>query len=284
VEEKEKWLGDLVKAALAEDAARKDVTTRLLVEAVRLGDACIRAKAPGVVSGHVPAQEVFKALDPSIAYSAVAPDGASIQRGAVVTRVYGHVRAILSAERTALNFLQHLSGVATAAAAFAARVKGTGVVILDTRKTTPGLRLLEKAAVVHGGGLNHRRDLASMILVKENHIAAAGGLAAVLGKLGAANLAVAEIEVASLEELRALREMPPKRVMLDNFEPETVREAIAELKGWTAVPEVEVSGGMNLDNVAAFAIPGVNFISIGALTSQAAIVDMSLDIEGVDRK
>jgi len=284
VEESEKWLGDLVKTALAEDAARKDVTTRLLVDAARLGDAVLRAKALGVVSGHRAAQEAFKALDPSIAYSAVAGDGALVHRGAAVARVYGHVRAILSAERTALNFLQHLSGVATTTAAFVEKVKGTSVVILDTRKTTPGLRILEKAAVVHGGGRNHRSGLADMILVKDSHIAAAGGLGAVLEKLGASNLPKAEIEVASLEELLMLKERPPRRIMLDNFDPGAVAEAVAEIKGWTIVPEIEVSGGVTIDTVAAYARAGVDFISIGSLTSQASVLDMSLDLEGIDRR
>jgi nicotinate-nucleotide pyrophosphorylase (carboxylating) len=284
VEEREKWLDDLVKTALAEDAARKDATSKLLVEAARLGDAVIRAAETGVVSGHIPAREIFRALDSSLAYSAEAPDGARVQRGAVVARVYGHVRAILSAERTALNFLRHLSGIATLTAAFVEQVRGTGVILLDTRKTTPGLRALEKAAVVHGGARNHRANLAAMILVKENHIAAAGGIAAALAKLGGKHLPNAEIEVRSLDELRAVRETPPKRVMLDNFDPETVREAVAEIAAWAAPPEIEVSGGVSLENVAAYAIPGVGFISIGALTSSAPALDMSLDLEGVDRK
>jgi len=284
VEEKERWLVDLVKTALAEDAARKDVTTRLLVDAARLGDAVIRAKAPGVVSGQRAAGEVFRMLDPSLAYSAAAPDGSRVQAGSVVARIYGHVRAILSAERTALNFLQHLSGVATLTAAFAARLEGSGAAVLDTRKTTPGLRTLEKEAVLHGGGRNHRANLADMILVKDNHVAAAGGLEGALGRLGASNLAAAEIEVASLEELRILRERPPRRVMLDNFDPDAVRSAVAEMKGWVSAPEIEVSGGISLENASDFAIAGVDFLSVGALTNSAGILDMSLDLEGVDRR
>ena len=206
MEDREKTLAEIVRRALVEDAARKDVTTRLLVDAARLGDAVIRAKAPGVVSGHEAAREVFSALDASIAYSPMAPDGSPVGSGAAVARVYGHVRAILAGERAALNFLQHLSGIATTTAAFVERVKGTGVVILDTRKTTPGLRVLEKMAVVHGGGQNHRANLAELILVKENHIAAAGGLASVLKKLGSGRLSQAEIEVTSMAELRMLRE------------------------------------------------------------------------------
>ncbi len=284
MEEREKRLDELVRTALAEDAARKDATSKLLVDAARIGDAVVRAKEPGVVSGHAAAAAVFRTLDPSIVYSAAAPDGERVQKGSVVARVYGHVRAILSAERTALNFLQRLSGIATLAAAFTERVRGTGVVILDTRKTTPGLRLLEKSAVVHGGARNHRADLAAMILVKENHIAAAGGLVEALAKLGSARVRDAEIEVRSLEELRMLKDAPPKRIMLDNFEPALVREAVGEIKGWAVVPEIEVSGGVNLDTVAAYAVPGVDFISVGALTNRAPALDMSLDLEGVDRK
>lgn len=285
MEDREKTLAEIVRRALAEDAARKDVTTRLLVDAARLGDAVIRAKAPGVVSGHEAAREVFSALDASIAYSPMAPDGSPVGSGAAVARVYGHVRAILAGERVALNFLQRLSGIATTTAAFVERVKGTGVVILDTRKTTPGLRVLEKMAVVHGGGQNHRANLAELILVKENHIAAAGGLASVLKKLGSGRLSQAEIEVTSMAELRMLREGTPKRVMLDNFAPDAVAAAVAEIQSWAErTPEVEVSGGMSLDTVAQYAIPGVNFISVGSLTSQAPVLDMNLTVEGTDKK
>ena len=285
MEDREKTLAEIVRRALAEDAARKDVTTRLLVDAARLGDAVIRAKAPGVVSGHEAAREVFSALDASIAYSPMAPDGSPVGSGAAVARVYGHVRAILAGERVALNFLQRLSGIATTTAAFVERVKGTGVVILDTRKTTPGLRVLEKMAVVHGGGQNHRANLAELILVKKNHIAAAGGLASVLKKLGSGRLSQAEIEVTSMAELRMLREGTPKRVMLDNFAPDAIAAAVAEIQSWAErTPEVEVSGGMSLDTVAQYAIPGVNFISVGSLTSQAPVLDMNLTVEGTDKK
>lgn len=283
MEEREKRLDELVRTALAEDAARKDTTSKLLVDAARIGDAVVRAKEPGVVSGHRAAGAVFRMLDPSIAYFATAADGERVQKGGVVARVYGRVRAILSAERTALNFLQHCSGIATLAAAFTERVRGTGVVILDTRKTTPGLRMLEKAAVVHGGARNHRASLADMILVKENHIAAAGGLAEALSKLGSRHLPNVEIEVRTLEELRMLKDAPPKRIMLDNFEPALVREAVAQIERWDIVPEIEVSGGVNLDNVVSYAIPGVDFISVGALTNRAPALDMSLDLEGADR-
>jgi len=154
-------------------------------------------------------------------------------------------------------------------------------VILDTRKTTPGMRPLEKKAVRNGGGENHRWNLSQMILVKENHVKAAGGFARVIEKLGPENLAKAEIEVTSLGELAELRETPPMRIMLDNFTPEMVVEAVAAVRGWGGLPpQIEVSGGVSLSNVARYAVPGVNFISIGSLTAQAPILDMSLTLEG----
>ncbi len=282
MDDRERHIASIVKAALAEDAARKDLTTRLLIEPARVGDAVIRARTAGVVSGHDAAREAFRALDPGIAYSPAAPNGGRVERDAAVARVYGRVRAIIAAERTALNFLARLSGVATLTAAFASALAGTGVVLLDTRKTTPGLRMLEKEAVVHGGGRNHRSSLAEAILVKDNHIAAAGGVAAVAQKLGAAKFAQAEIEVGSIAELRSLRESPPGRIMLDNFEPAAAAEAVAEVSAWPIKPEIEISGGVTLENAAAFAIPGVAFISVGSLTSRAVALDMSLELEGVD--
>ena len=170
--------------------------------------------------------------------------------------------------------------MATLAAAFAAAVAGTGTTILDTRKTTPGLRRLEKEAVLHGGCGNHRPDLASMILVKENHIAAAGGLAAVVDRLGD-RLAEAEIEVRSLDELRTLGETPPARIMLDNFDPANIAGALREIDRWSRRPEIEVSGGVTLENVARYATPGVDFISIGSLTASAPSLDLSLTLEEI---
>jgi len=281
VEELERSLDEVVRRALAEDEARADVTTKLLVGRSVSGDAVIKAKGVGVVSGHSAAEAVFKTLDKTISYVATATDASRVERGQAVARMRGRVGAILAGERTALNFLRHLSGVATLTAAFVEKAKGTGITILDTRKTTPGLRPLEKRAVVHGGGQNHRWNLAQMILVKENHLKAGGGLAKVIAKLGPEKLASAEIEVATMDELRMLRETPPRRIMLDNFSPESVREAVAEIEAWGGTrPEIEVSGGIELDTFAAYAIQGVNFVSIGSLTSQAPVLDMSLLVEG----
>ncbi len=281
MEEVEKSLIEIVKKALAEDAVREDVTTRLLVKRSLSGDAVIKAKGRGVVSGHEAAELVFKTLDKTISYVATATDASNVEKGQAVARMRGRVSAILGGARAALNFLQHLSGVATLTAAFVEKVKGTGVTILDTRKTTPGMRPLEKKAVRNGGGENHRWNLSQMILVKENHVKAAGGLAKVLEKLAPEDIAKAEIEVTSLAELGELRESPPMRIMLDNFTPEMVAEAVALVNGWGGLPpQIEVSGGVDLSNVMRYAIPGVNFISVGSLTAQAPILDMSLILEG----
>jgi nicotinate-nucleotide pyrophosphorylase (carboxylating) len=282
VEELEKLVEDLARRALEEDAVRIDKTTLLLVDERLTGLASIRAKSEGTISGHEAAAAVFRLVDRSLEYEPVAANGSSVETGDEVANVTGRLSSVLSAERTALNFLQHLSGVATLAAGFVERVKGSGIVILDTRKTVPGLRMLEKRAVVHGGGSNHRIDLGGMMLVKENHITAAGGLAAVVEKLGAAGLREAEIEVTSIEELRMLERTPPRRVMLDNFSPGMLEEALDELKLWgDDAPEVEVSGGITLQTVTGFARPGVDFISVGSITSSAPALDLSLKIEKV---
>ena len=284
VDDRNDTLNDLVERSLAEDEARGDVTTAALVPAGLTASAVIVAKAEGVVSGHRAAEAVFNALDGGTSYERAAVDGARVEWGGQVASITGPCAAILSGERTALNFLQHLSGIATMTARFTAKVAGTGVVILDTRKTLPGLRALEKEAVVSGGGRNHRFDLRERILVKENHVAAAGGLKRVIERLGAGRLAGAEIEVRSLDEVRVLRLSPPARIMLDNFAPEEVAEAVAEMNGWGEKrPEIEVSGGVDLENVTRYALPGVDFISIGSLTSSAPALDLSLIVRKVMR-
>ena len=266
-----------VAAALAEDAAERDVTTRLLVPPGQSGKAVVIARSGGVISGQECAAAVYRHLG-GAEWTVAAPDGAAVTGGEVVGRVAGRLGALLAGERTALNFLARLSGIATLTAAFVARVAGTGARILDTRKTTPGLRRLEKRAVVDGGGTNHRFDLASCVLVKENHIAAAGGLEAVTARLGP-RIAECEIEVAGMDELRALERTPPARVMLDNFSPGAVREALAEIGRWSARPEVEISGGITLENIHEYALPGVDFISVGSLTNAAGALDLSLLVE-----
>lgn len=267
-----------VAAALAEDEAASDATTRLLVPDSLEGRAVIVSRASGVISGQECAAEVFRRLGGEVAYESSAPDGTSVSAGMKVAGLAGSLGRILSGERTALNFLCHLSGISTLTAAFVEKVSGTGVRIFDTRKTIPGMRTVEKRAVADGGGVNHRHDLASYILVKENHIAAAGGIGAALERLGDC-LAGCEIEVRDIIELKSLSALPPGRVMLDNFTPAQIREAVAVVRSWERRSEIEVSGGITLENVADHAIAGVDFISVGSLTASAPSLDLSLLVE-----
>lgn len=267
-----------VAAALAEDEAAADATTRLLVPDSLAGRAGIISKGTGIISGQECAAEVFRQLGGDVSWEPSVPDGCAVTPRTLVARLSGPLGQILSGERTALNFLCHLSGIATLTASFVEKVSAAGVRILDTRKTTPGMRAVEKMAVSHGGGQNHRHDLASYILVKENHIAAAGGIEAALERLGEF-LAGCEIEVRDLGELQALSTMPPARVMLDNFTPGRIREAVAAVRTWERIPEIEVSGGITLENVGEYAIEGVDFLSTGSITASAPSLDMSLLVE-----
>ncbi len=276
----EESLAEVVKRAIEEDSALDDLTSRLTVPEGMTGKAEIISRKAGVISGQDAAIAVFREIDRSLEYHVAVPDGGSVGENDVVARIEGGYSSILSAERTALNLLGHLSGVATLTARYVSIASGHGVKILDTRKTTPGMRLLEKKAVVDGGGNNHRIDLSSYILVKENHIAAAGGLSKLIALLGP-GLSEAEIEVTSVDQIRSLRESPPARIMLDNFTPQRVVEAVAELNGWKGRrPEVEVSGGIDLSNISLFMIKGVDYISVGALTSAAPSLDLSLLFTG----
>jgi nicotinate-nucleotide pyrophosphorylase (carboxylating) len=273
-------LGEQVRRALLEDSAWNDRTTETIVEGDIRGEAIITAKESGVISGQKCASEIFLQLDSRVEYNAVIGDGGRVKRGNEISRLEGPIAAILSGERTTLNFLQHLSGVATMTYLFVEVVAGTGVKILDTRKTIPGLRMLEKMAVTHGGGVNHRNTLKEMILVKENHIIVAGGMEAAISRMSDEELKTAEIEVSSLEQLRILSKAIPGRIMLDNFSPEDVKAAISELKSWGGDrPEIEVSGGITIDNIKSYARPGVDYISVGCLTSSAKALDMSLMVK-----
>jgi len=277
------WLKKFVRRAMEEDLAWSDVTTELLVDEDLTGQAFIVAKENGVISGQVCAKTAFELMDEKVEYVVLVDDGFETSEGSEIARIRGRLRAILSAERTALNFLQHLSGVATLTRVFSEKLRDKGIRVLDTRKTTPGLRALEKEAVVHGGGVNHRMNLGEMILVKENHIEAAGGLKAVVEKLGA-RVKEAEIEVRSIDELMMLSANPPKRVMLDNFSPGDVRKAVEVVDSWCcSKPEIEVSGGITLENVDRYAVRGVDFISIGSITSSARALDLSLLLKEIHR-
>jgi nicotinate-nucleotide pyrophosphorylase (carboxylating) len=267
-----------VEAALAEDLGRAgDVTSAATIPAGARASAVIAARQPGRLAGLQLAAAAFAALDPQIAFRAELSDGARLSRGAVVARIEGPARAVLSAERTALNFLGHLTGVATATAAFADRIAHTRAKICCTRKTTPGLRVFEKYAVRCGGGSNHRFGLDDAILIKDNHIAVAGGVEAALrgAKAHAGHLVKIEIEVDTLEQLDRVIAEGADVVLLDNMGPDLLREAVARVGGRMLT---EASGNVTLETVAAIAESGVDLISVGRITHSAPTLDLGLDV------
>lgn len=267
--------GGAIARALAEDLGSGDITTRAVVPEGALASATIVARQAGVLAGVAVAGEVFETVDARIAVPMRRADGDTVAPGDEVIALEGPAAGILSAERVALNFLARLSGVASLTARYVAAVEGTGVRILDTRKTTPGLRALEKAAVVAGGGVSHRSGLFDAVLVKENHARAAGGVgeAARRALRNAPAGVEVEVEVATLAELEEVLDAGVERVLLDNMEPALLREAVA-LGGGRA--SLEASGGVTLDTVRTVADTGVDFISVGALTHSAPALDVSL--------
>lgn len=268
---------ELIDQALAEDVGGGDVTTELLVPAGATGRAVLTQKAPGVLAGLRVAEAVFHRVDPGLRWHAHGAEGVWNEVGTRVAEVAGASRSILTAERVALNFLQRLSGVATLTARYVREVSGTGARILDTRKTTPGLRVLEKQAVLAGGGHNHRAGLFDAILVKENHSAMAGGVGeATRRALAAAGGLPVEVECASLDEVREALDAGVPRILLDNMTNSELREAVAVVAGRA---QLEASGGVSLETVRAIAETGVDFISVGALTHSAPALDVSLILE-----
>jgi len=265
---------ELIDRALAEDLGSGDVTSLAVVPENALARARIEQKAPGVIAGLAVAETVFRRLDPGLRWHAHVPEGEWRESG-LVAEIAGSARWILAGERVALNFLGHLSGVATMTARYVRAIDGTGARILDTRKTTPGLRALEKQAVVAGGGHNYRIGLFDAILVKENHSALGGGVGEATRKALAAapdGMAV-EIECATLDEVDEALEAGAKSILLDNMTTDQMREAVSRTKGRA---ETEASGGVNLDTVRAIAETGVDWISVGALTHSAPALDLSL--------
>jgi nicotinate-nucleotide pyrophosphorylase (carboxylating) len=267
----------LIDLALDEDAGLGDVTSRAIFPAGHVSRAFIEAGHDLVICGLDVAARVFARVDPALALSPGARDGDRVGKGDRVLRVAGPTSAILTAERTALNFLQRLSGIATLSRRFADAVAGTGVRIVDTRKTTPGFRALEKYAVRCGGCNNHRSSLGEHVLIKDNHIAAAGSLARAveLARAGASHLARIEVEARTLAEVREAIRAGAEAVLLDNMRPARVRSAVALIAGAAIV---EVSGGVRLENVRDYAMAGVDVISVGALTHSAPAADLSLTI------
>jgi nicotinate-nucleotide pyrophosphorylase (carboxylating) len=268
----------LVEAALREDIRSGDITTNSLIPAAARARAVLRTREDGVLAGISVAQIAFATLDEGVTFSQVKRDGDSITKGDTVLHVEGAARALLTAERVALNFAQQLSGVATLTRQFVDAVSGTKARIADTRKTTPGLRVLEKYAVRCGGGSNHRFALDDMILIKDNHVALCGGIAPAIER-ARANIGHAvkiEVECDTLDQVRQAAEARADIILLDNMTPDELREAVGIVNGRSLS---EASGGVNLQTVRAIAESGVNIISVGALTHSARALDLGLDIE-----
>ena len=267
----------LLRQALREDQARRDITSRALLPATRRIRARIIAKAPGILAGSAIAAQTFRLLDPSLRCTRHLRDGAKLRPGQRILTVRGRARSIFAAERTALNFLQHLCGIATLTRRYVERVKPYRATILDTRKTLPGLRALQKDAVRAGGGQNHRADLAEAILIKTNHLKVLGSISrAVAAAKRARPRRFVELEVTTLAECKAALAAKPDAILLDNWSLPSVRRAVALRIG--KHPLLEVSGGINLDNVRQFAKAGVDRISIGRLTHSVHALDMSLQV------
>lgn len=269
-----------VELALAEDLGETgDVTSEAVVLGSDIGEGAIVARQQGVISGIDCVDLTFALVDPTCEVEILVEDGDAVEEGQELVRIAGVARSLLMAERTALNFLGHLSGIATLTAAYVRLTEGTDARILDTRKTTPGLRTLEKAAVVHGGGCNHRMGLFDAVLIKDNHIAAAGGVEVALRRAIDATHGYkkVEIEVSSLEMLdRVLNAGGADIVMLDNMTLEDMAAAVKKCRGKLLT---EASGGVNLSTVSAIAKTGVDFISVGALTHSATNMDVALDFD-----
>ena len=266
----------LIQLALEEDAAFHDLTAMATIAADCKGRACITAKAAGILSGTSAAQAVFAAVDEQISCRWLKQDAEPVAAGDLICELNGSLRSLLAAERTALNFLQHLSGIATATQAYVEAVIGTGCLIADTRKTAPGMRRLEKQAVLDGGGINHRLDLQSGMLIKENHIEACGSITEAIRacRQTAADIWL-EVECETLAEVDEAVAAGPDIILLDNMTPDQVRQAR------TAVPAailLEASGNITLENARDYALTGVNRIAIGAITHSAPVLDLSMSI------
>ena len=268
----------LIDIALQEDLGTGDWTTRWIVPARTRATARIIAKADGVIAGLGVASSVFLRIDPRVEIHSALDDGGAVNDGDVVLTIKGPARTILSGERTALNFLQRLSGIATATRRYVEAIAGTETAILDTRKTTPGWRSLEKAAVKAGGGRNHRVGLYDMVLIKENHIAIAGGVAEAVKRVRDANTRglQVEVEVRNKDELRAALDAGCDIILLDNMDVQGIRECVRLVKQRSPQIRTEASGNMTLERVRAVAETGVDYISVGALTHSVSALDLSL--------
>jgi nicotinate-nucleotide pyrophosphorylase (carboxylating) len=267
-----------IQRALEEDIGSGDVTTNSIVPAGASLRGRIIAKQEGVVAGLSVANEVFRTLDQNVTFEPKVQDGSRVTKGTVLAELTGNARALLTGERTALNFLGRMSGISTLTRQFVDAVSGTGAVILDTRKTAPGLRTLDKLAVRLGGGQNHRTGLFDMVLIKDNHIDFAGSITAAVERVRASGTTLPiEVETRTLENVREALSLGVERILLDNMSAATMREAVAIAKGRA---KLEASGNVTLENVFEVAQTGVDYISAGALTHSPCVFDVSLEWAG----
>jgi nicotinate-nucleotide pyrophosphorylase (carboxylating) len=270
-------LQKLIETCLAEDIGTGDITTNSIVPPGSRTKGIIHAKEAGVIAGVPVAEAVFRFLSPNINFQPKVQDGERVQPGTVIAEIEGDAGVILTGERLALNFMQRMSGVATRTAGLVEKVKGYNTKLVDTRKTTPGLRLLEKYAVRIGGGFNHRFGLYDAVLIKDNHIQVAGGIsrAVALAKHQISHMTKIEVEVETLAGVTEALEAGADIIMLDNMDQSTMQKAVALVNGRALV---EASGGINEETIAAVAAVGVDIISVGALTHSVKALDLSLDI------
>lgn len=270
---------ELIRAAIKEDMPAGDVTTEALALKPRQGRARLKAKEDIILSGAMAFEQTMLSLEPNCKVKWHFEEGDTILKNQIICTVEGDLMQILKAERVALNFLGHLSGIATFTKRFVAAVAGTKTKVLDTRKTTPGFRELEKKAVVHGGGVNHRMNLSTAILIKDNHIAVMGGIEAAVERVRAHSALSIEVEARTLDEVKQAVGKNVRRILLDNMDNETLKKARALVP---ATIETEASGNMNLERVRSVAEIGIDFISVGALTHSAPCADVSLIFDWED--
>ena len=271
-------LDDLIKRSLEEDIGYGDITTMSVVPAEQISEGLFIAKAAGVIAGLEVAGAVFRHLDPQAVFTSLIKDGDTVPGGTIIASVQGRSRALLSGERTALNFLQRLSGIASLSRQLTEIIKDSPAELLDTRKTTPGLRVLEKYAVAVGGARNHRFGLYDGVMIKDNHIIAAGGIgkAVSMARARVPHTLKIEVEVEDLEQLQEALEAGADIIMLDNMAPAVMKEAVSIVQGRALL---EASGGIKAVNLNEVARTGVDFISMGALTHSAVSLDISFDIQ-----
>lgn len=281
MEIEDKFMHSIIDLALAEDKISEDITTNSLIDYDNKVNAYVMAKEEGILSGIQVFSETFYKVDPNTRITIIKNDGNVVKKGDIVLELAGHEISILKAERTALNFLQRLSGIATLTGQYVAKLKPFHITLLDTRKTTPGMRYLEKKAVRDGGGTNHRLNLEEMAMVKDNHILMAGSITNAVKKIRAKfPLKKIEVEVKNLTELKESLSLDVDIIMLDNFDIALLEEAFKMKKKNKSKVKFEISGNVTLHNIEEKAVPGIDFISVGALTHSFKSLDLSLEIKG----